>query len=198
MSEVLTGTTQSEEEAEPVVIEDLAFEKGTVLFTSKVHNLILTMFPHLRENIGGMERNLNGSGFRLEFRNHTLKVDDRLRKDYTAFVKKHGHRHAIDEDDLQELIETPLDERLRSHPNLNSSNPDGFFEVIAPVPDPSGVLMAILEAALAGDEDTLVRIQDEELEGHNREKVLEACRKALENIYLARAGEAAAQEGPQG
>lgn len=194
---IMKGQQQPEEETDGTLNppEELTAEPGTVLFMSKVHNLIVTVFPHLREQVGGGQRDINGGGYRLQFVNHQFKVNAQTRREHVAFMKRHGKHHAIDDEDLQTLLEQPLEDWLRAHPNFKSNNPDGFYEVVAPIPEPSAELVKILEAALAGDEETLERIQDDELAGHKREKILDACQKALEQIYLSRAG--AAISGPQ-
>lgn len=189
-------TIEQEVGTGPAPPEELVAESGTVTFTARVHNLIVTVFPALREPVGGGQKATNAGGFRIQFVNHLYKVDDRKRRDYKAFVAKYGHHHAIDDDDHQSLLETPLEDFLRQHPAFKSNQPDGFYEVVAPVPEPTEELRRILDAALDSDEDALAAIQERELATHKRPAVLDACKKALENVYLTRAGQSVTR-GPQ-
>lgn len=164
-----------------------------ITFAARVHNLLLTMqaagtsFPMLEDHQNGIKRRIS-PGFRLEFRGGYLVVDQPLRKAWTDFLARNGEHYLYDAEELAALRERPLEELLREHPLLNSSNPDGFREIAQVIPPAAAALEEILDAALRGDEDALERMYDAELEGFKREQVLEATQKALEALHQRATG----------
>lgn len=163
-----------------------------ITFASRVHNLMLTMqaiglsFPELEDFQNGIKRKIS-PGFRLAFRGGYLVLDEKTRKEWRDFLGRYGKHYFYDSDEqhaeLKALMDTPLEEILREHPQFGTANVDSFREIEAAIPPAAGELELILDAALAGDEDELEAIYEAELRGFKRAQVLEAAQKALETLH---------------
>ncbi len=160
-----------------------------VTFVARCHNLILSIFPELTDSHMGMTRKAS-PGFRLQFIGHNFTITTDARREFDKFVAKYGRIYAYDDEDYDEIKSRSLEEWIRAKASFNSSNSDGFYELTPVIPEPTGELLAILDAFTSGDEDRLEAILDVEVAEHNRPKVVEAANKALERLYETRAASA--------
>lgn len=165
-----------------------------VLFHSRAHNLILTHYQEIKDTTsGGIQRGVS-PGFRYQFEDHKLEVDDALRKAKTEFLKRHGMHYFAFPEDLEAAIAEPVEDWLRAHSGHQGQGVDSFREVQPIVPTAEGELAAILQAQIDGDEDALRAIYETEIAGHKRPNVIKGAQSALEAIYRERAKETV--EGP--
>jgi hypothetical protein len=170
-------------------------------FVARCHNLILSLFPELRETHMGMNRKAS-PGFRLQFVGHNFTINADERREFAKFLAKYGRIYAYDDQDYEEIKGRSLEEYVRAKASFNSSNPDGFYELVPTIPEPTDELIAILDAFTDGDEDRIEEVLDAEIVGHNRPKVIRAANNALERLHLTSAQDAidraaAEQEPPR-
>jgi hypothetical protein len=165
-----------------------------VTFVARCHNLILSIFPELRDNYMGMARAAS-PGYRLQFVGHNFTVTREERREFQKFIAKYGRLYAYDDEDFEEIKARSLEDWVRAKASFGSNNSDGFYELTPTIPEPTDELLAILDAFTRGDEDAIEAILDAEVAEHNRPKVIEAANKALERLYAARAEAAIERAG---
>lgn len=178
--------------------EEVARPLRDATYVARCHNLIISIFPQLRENVSGMTRDLS-PGFRLQFIGHNVTVNPKLRREFEKFLGRYGRLYAYDEQDELEIKGRSLEEYIEAHPAFNTSNPDGFYRQALQVPAASGEIRDILDAFMEGDEERIEELLEAEVADHARPEVIEAANKALERIHLDRAREAVlgAASGPE-
>lgn len=178
---------------------ELARPPRDATFVARCHNLILSLFPQLRENVSGMTRDLS-PGFRLQFIGHNFTVTPRERREFEKFINRYGRAYAMDDQDYEEVIKgRSLEDWIRANYAFGSNNPDGFYESVAAIPEPTDELTAILEAYMDEDADAIEAVLDAEVAGHGRKPVIEKANLALEKLHLAAAERALGDQaqGPQ-
>lgn len=161
---------------------------GDATFFSKVHNLVLTAFGAMDGYAASGAKLSLSPGFRFEFQDNRLEVNDKVRKGWRDFLTRYGKHYFIDEADVRAAMEEGPEAWLRGRPTFATPAPDGFVEIDAPAPPLQPVIDAILDAAMAGDEDRLIEIQTAEMEGFKRPAVIEPINRALDRIEEARQG----------
>lgn len=164
-------------------------------YVARCHNLILSIFPELRETQMGMVRKAS-PGYRLQFANSHFTVDKRERREYEKFIGKYGRLYAYDDQDFEEIKNRSLEDWIEAKESLNSNNPDGFYKLIQAVPGAEDELRAILQAFMDEDEDRIEEILENEIGGFDRPEVIEAANTGLEKLHI-RKGEQAALRAAQ-